>query len=1126
MDCKIQVNYGCNCQVSLEELTRFFPSAVTYVAIHLDFIQKYRDDCLFPFRFVESESLKSSNPTISTLEVGSQGNMVGTIAAEQLSLLLQHFNLTDDNPSSSESVDTLIKFNYIREVWRPFRHEGGLYLRNIDLREENSTLGSLEKSNKTTNMSDTDNSRPQPLQNVKKILIESDYLHTSTIPEALTRYKWPNLENLTVVCMVFNANASDFLALQSNAPKLRYFRMYAQYCDGMDAVWAVDWEALPWPTQFVARCETAGRSMNERWSHVFVDLRAKFTEIGPPNTNFVFYDDFKTIHVDLSQNELTSLGKFNFSCDINPNHNCYLQLNLSHNHLVRVALRDMLPEYSIVHVLDLSFNQLQDVGSDFLLFPDIQKLYLHHNNYTVSPAILYRRDRGSQGAFHFSEDIAFTLQDMQQLRLLDMSFNAIVDLSLPRLDWDRRLQKLNLTALPLEHVNLRGNKLTEIPDFVFSVETLRNVDLSDNQIETLCAAHPRQRTAPIHIDLTNNPTSSVMDPQLWSEANRSCSAWNSSYFLESYHFELISLDCSQKRNAEAFEYLVSSARSTGDTTLDRLPDFSFYRTQWKCTSPQQWAGIPLMQIPEYQFRRRFPRYTPRHLDICGEHCGCPDGCFCYHSRRMGDILVANCTPTTQAPFKHLPVVRNSSGISYATFAHNEISEFCLPSGQAGGLVDFLEDLTVLDFSWNVLNKICPDILHHLSNLRTLNLTHNHLKSIPPEIESLQNVTTIILSDNQLDTLPKCVKRLHNLREIDLSTNLFRCDCDTFWMAGWFIASAATIANPQGIVCFSGNGRGRRLIGLSENAVGCYTLQRNLIIATGVTVPLLALAAVLVYRYRKHIKIWLYSRFGFHPWDKVKENPEDKDYDAFVSYSQKDEAWVLKTLLPYLEAPQLGFHLCVHLRDFVPGATISTNIMTAIQYSRRVILVLSPDFIKSGWCDLEFQAAHRRALEDRSNFLIVVLLHPVQHKDLDSTLQLYMKTRTYIDAKDGWFWQKIIYALPETPIDKLKAQLLPQNSTESEAPTHTEGQERRGRNGGSDDGYQLSSMQESEPIAVRVQRDETSSDNDSDSDSDEPVSIAHKPYERKTIQQYVAELPPLFRRLNTYNRVLSTASETQ
>ena len=129
---------------------------------------------------------------------------------------------------------------------------------------------------------------------------------------------------------------------------------------------------------------------------------------------------------------------------------------------------------------------------------------------------------------------------------------------------------------------------------------------------------------------------------------------------------------------------------------------------------------------------------------------------------------------------------------------------------------------------------------------------------------------------------------------------------------------------------------------------------------------------------------------------------------------------IEDLLPFLEAPQCGFHLCVHDRDFVPGATINKNITTAIKYSCRTILVLTPDFIKSGWCDFEFQAAHKRSIDDRSNFLVVVVLKEVDEKDLDETLKFYMKTNTYVSVNDKWFWQKMLYAMPKVPIDKLKA----------------------------------------------------------------------------------------------------------
>ena len=78
-----------------------------------------------------------------------------------------------------------------------------------------------------------------------------------------------------------------------------------------------------------------------------------------------------------------------------------------------------------------------------------------------------------------------------------------------------------------------------------------------------------------------------------------------------------------------------------------------------------------------------------------------------------------------------------------------------------------------------------------------------------------------------------------------------------------------------------------------------------------------------------------------------------------------------------------------------------------------------DFMKSGWCDLEFQAVHKRVLDDRSIFLIVVVLKEVDGKDLDETLKLYIKTKTYVNVNNKWFCQKMLYAMPKVPINKLK-----------------------------------------------------------------------------------------------------------
>ena len=44
--------------------------------------------------------------------------------------------------------------------------------------------------------------------------------------------------------------------------------------------------------------------------------------------------------------------------------------------------------------------------------------------------------------------------------------------------------------------------------------------------------------------------------------------------------------------------------------------------------------------------------------------------------------------------------------------------------------------------------------------------------------------------------------------------------------------------------------------------------------------------------------------------------DEYKYDVFISYSHKDEGWVVNTLLPALE--NAGLKVCIDFRDFEAG----------------------------------------------------------------------------------------------------------------------------------------------------------------------------------------------------------------
>ncbi|KAF4529223.1 hypothetical protein B566_EDAN017592 [Ephemera danica] len=139
------------------------------------------------------------------------------------------------------------------------------------------------------------------------------------------------------------------------------------------------------------------------------------------------------------------------------------------------------------------------------------------------------------------------------------------------------------------------------------------------------------------------------------------------------------------------------------------------------------------------------------------------------------------------------------------------------------------------------------------------------------------------------------------------------------------------------------------------------------------------------------------------------------YDAFVSYSSCDRTWVQDVLMQTLENDENKYALCLHERDFRLGRYIMDNVAECMDSSRNVILVLSPNFVSSKWCQWELKLVQQLMFENNPDFLILVELEKLRQKDLPSTLRLLMSTRTYLECPPAGadmsnFWIRLKQAL--------------------------------------------------------------------------------------------------------------------
>ncbi|XP_075707230.1 interleukin-18 receptor 1 [Rhinoderma darwinii] len=153
--------------------------------------------------------------------------------------------------------------------------------------------------------------------------------------------------------------------------------------------------------------------------------------------------------------------------------------------------------------------------------------------------------------------------------------------------------------------------------------------------------------------------------------------------------------------------------------------------------------------------------------------------------------------------------------------------------------------------------------------------------------------------------------------------------------------------------------------------------------------------------------------------------DGKEYDAYLSFesfstSESDERhFAFQTLAPILENC-FGFKLCIFERDVIPGGALVDDIHSFLEKSRRLIIVLSRDYI-SCKAMYELESGLHKAMVERQIKVILIEFTPLSEQSfLPESLQL-LKMRRRVKWKgdksytlNSQFWKKIQYLMPAKP----------------------------------------------------------------------------------------------------------------
>lgn len=130
----------------------------------------------------------------------------------------------------------------------------------------------------------------------------------------------------------------------------------------------------------------------------------------------------------------------------------------------------------------------------------------------------------------------------------------------------------------------------------------------------------------------------------------------------------------------------------------------------------------------------------------------------------------------------------------------------------------------------------------------------------------------------------------------------------------------------------------------------------------------------------------YVRSGSGP----KSQP--MDYDVFISYSRAN-ASESEALERALRRAQPGIRLFVDRNDIDIGSAWQPQIFESLDRCRKVVALLSPDYVRSKVCKEEFNIAWIRSREADEDVVFPIYLYTTD-------LPTYMRYRNYVDCREG------------------------------------------------------------------------------------------------------------------------------
>ncbi|XP_037969356.2 toll-like receptor 7 [Plutella xylostella] len=682
-------------------------------------------------------------------------------------------------------------------------------------------------------------------------------------------------------------------------------------------------------------------------------------------------------------------------------------LNLAKNKIQAVE-RGSFERNKQLEAIRLDGNFITDINGVFsalmsLLWLNLSENHLIWFDYAFIPSNLKWLDIHSNFIEHLGN--YYKLQDELHIKTLDVSHNRIVEIS--------------PLAIPnsVELLFINNNHINNIQVNTFMEKSnLTRVDIYANEISRLDINSLRLAPVPLNKSL----------PEFYIGGNP------------------FDCDCSM-------EWLPLINNMTAMRQHPRVMDLE--NVLCKMTHTRGVTHIPLSNLKSTDF---LCTYETHCFALC--HCcdyfacdcqmTCPNNCSCYHDPTWHTNVV-DCSGQNaieipeKIPMDATEVYLDGNDFrelqNYAFIGRKNMRSLYVNSSGVESIQNRtfagLSSLVILHLGNNKLKQLKGYEFEHLSQLNELYLQDNAINFIAnATFSTLSSLKILRLDGNRL--IDFAVWNLNggiHLNSLALGNNMWSCKCRYLQKFTAYISDNVNkIVDVTDIWCWNTDAKSPQKKELNFNGTICSdyysgdSVVDNMLVSNYMPMMvttlsgfmLIMLVIFVIFLFRDAIRIWLYTTCGIRLYPFVGGYDEtDKLYDAYVCYSPKDDDFVIQTLAAELENGSPSYHLCLHYRDIPQHGSAymqcTLPLPEAAEAAKRIILVLSRNFLETEWSRFEYrQALHDLSKNKIHSFLIIEDSSAMPEAQCDTELRPYLKTCSSIKWGQTKFWEKLRYAMPD------------------------------------------------------------------------------------------------------------------